>query len=187
MAFVMLSNPAASMAQIALGIEGAIIMMISHAFISGALFLGVGVVYDRMHSRQIRDFGGIVHKMPLFATFFLLFAMANTGLPGTSGFVGEFMIILSSFKANPWISFLAASTLILSACYMLWMYKRVFFGAVGNQHVAHLTDLNPMEITVFTVLAGFVIVFGIYPDAILNVMHSSVQHLIELSRIQKLA
>ena len=125
-----------------MGIEGAMMQMISHGFISGALFLCVGVLYDRMHSRQINDYGGVVNTMPVFAAFMMLFAMANSGLPGTSGFVGEFLVILSSFQASFWIAFLAALTLILGAAYTLWMYKRVMFGDIANENVAELKDIN---------------------------------------------
>ena len=121
----------------ALGMEGGMVQMISHGFISGAMFLCVGVLYDRMHSRQISDYGGVVNTMPIFAAFMVLFAMANAGLPGTSGFVGEFMVILASFKANFWFAFLAATTLILGAAYTLWMVKRVVFGDVANDNVRH--------------------------------------------------
>lgn len=170
----------------ALGLEGAIILMISHAFVSGALFLGVGVLYDRLHTRQIRDFGGVAKSMPLFAMFFMLFAMANVGLPGTSGFVGEFMVILSSFQANFWIAFGAATTLVLAASYTLWMYKRVIFGAVESNKIAELTDLNNFEKINFIILAFFVLWLGIYPKPLLNVLHASVQHLLEMSMMSKL-
>src|SRR3970282_534052 len=126
----------------AYGMEGALLQMISHGFVFGALFLCIGVLYDRMHSRNIADYGGVVNKMPVFAAFFMLFAMANVGLPGTSGFVGEFMVVLGAVKVNFWYAFAAATTLIFGAAYTLWMYKRVIFGAVANHHVAELTDLT---------------------------------------------
>lgn len=183
--FALIKNTGALQAA-ALGIEGGIILMISHAFVSGALFLGVGVLYDRLHTRQIRDFGGVAKSMPVFAMFFMLFAMANVGLPGTSGFVGEFMVILSSFQSNFWIAFGAATTLILAASYTLWMYKRVIFGAVQSNKIAGLTDLNVFEKINFTILALFVLWLGIYPAPLLNVLHASVQHLLEISMLSKL-
>ena len=146
-----------------LGAEGAVIQMISHGFVSGALFLCVGVLYDRQHSRQIADYGGVVNRMPVFAAFFMLFAMANSGLPGTSGFVGEFMVIMGATKANFWIAFAAASTLIFGAAYTLWMYKRVVFGAVANDHVAELQDIEPRELLFLALLAIAVLAMGLYP------------------------
>ena len=165
--------------QITYGVEGALVQMISHGFVAGALFLCVGVMYDRMHSRQISDYGGVVNKMPMFAAFFMLFAMANAGLPGTSAFVGEFMVIMGTIKANFWYALLAASTLIFGAAYTLWMYKRVVFGAVANTHVEELTDLTPREFLVLGVLAVAVLAMGIYPLPITEVMHTSVRELIE--------
>jgi NADH-quinone oxidoreductase subunit M len=162
-----------------MGIEGAMMQMISHGFISGALFLCVGVLYDRMHSRQINDYGGVVNTMPHFAAFMMLFAMANSGLPGTSGFVGEFLIILSSFQANFWIAFLAALTLILGAAYTLWMYKRVMFGDIANEQVAELKDINSRETLILSLLAIVVLLFGLWPAPIFEVMHASVEHLFE--------
>src|SRR5260221_2316517 len=129
-----------------LGVEGAIVQMISHGFVSGAMFLCIGVLYDRVHSRQIADYGGVVNTMPKFAALAMLFSMANCGLPGTSGFVGEFMVILSAVKFNFWIAFLATFTLILGAAYTLWMYKRVYFRAVANDHVAKLVELSSREV-----------------------------------------
>lgn len=169
-----------------LGLEGAIFVMISHGFVSGALFAGVGFMYDRMHTRMIGDFGGVVNSMPIFASLMMLFAMANAGLPGTSGFVGEFMVILGSFKAGFWIAFLAATTLILGAAYTLWMYKRVFFGAVANDRVAKLQDIRGFELTAYALLAALVLLFGIYPQLLINVLHSSVGHLLALSNVSKL-
>ncbi len=136
-----------------LGMEGGMVQMISHGFISGALFLCVGVLYDRLHSRQISDYGGVVNTMPVFAAFMVLFAMANSGLPGTSGFVGEFMVILASFKANFWYALLAATTLVLGAAYSLWMVKRVVFGEVANEAFAQLKDINGREFLVLASLA----------------------------------
>jgi NADH-quinone oxidoreductase subunit M len=144
-----------------LGLEGAIVQMISHGFISSAMFLSVGVLYDRMHSRQIADYGGVVNTMPKFAAFAVLFAMANSGLPGTSGFVGEFMVILGALQENFWYAVLASTTLIFGAAYTLWMVKRVFFGDIGNKHVAKLTDINKREMLILTVLAILVIGFGV--------------------------
>lgn len=170
-----------------MSLEGAMVQMISHAFSSGAMFLGVGVLYERLHSRQIKDFGGVANSMPIFAAFFMLFAMSNAGLPGTSGFVGEFMIILSSFQTSFWIAFAAASTLILGAAYTLWMYKRVFFGVPANDHIANLQDINFGEKTLFILLALGVLVIGIYPLPLLNMMHATVGHLLTLSLHTKLS
>ncbi|KLU28235.1 NADH:ubiquinone oxidoreductase subunit M [Caballeronia mineralivorans PML1(12)] len=161
-----------------LGMEGAIIQMISHGFVSGAMFLSIGVLYDRMHSRRIADYGGVVNVMPKFAAFAMLFAMANCGLPGTSGFVGEFMVILAAVKFNFWIGFLAAFTLVLGAAYTLWMYKRVHFGAVANEHVAKLKDINKREFFMLAVLAVFTLYMGLYPKPFTNVMHASVENLL---------
>jgi NADH-quinone oxidoreductase subunit M len=161
-----------------LGLEGAVIQMISHGFISGALFLCVGVLYDRMHSRQIADYGGVVNTMPVFAAFFMLFAMANSGLPGTSGFVGEFMVILGSVRASFWYAAAAATTLVFGAAYSLWMYKRVIFGAVANRHVAGLSDLNAREFLVLGLLALAVLVMGVWPNPFAEVLHVSVHDLL---------
>ncbi len=163
------------------GLEGAILQMISHGFISGALFLCVGVMYDRMHSRQIADYGGVVTRMPVFAALFMLFAMANAGLPGTSGFVGEWLVILASMKVNFWYAALAATTLIFGAAYTLWMYKRVVFGAVTNAHVAALTDIGRREIFVLGVLALLVIGMGLYPAPLGEVLHESVNEILRLA------
>ncbi len=163
----------------ALGVEGALVQMISHGFISGALFLCVGVMYDRLHSRMVGDYGGVAHPMPAFAAFMLLFALANSGLPGTSGFVGEFMVILASFKAGAWIAFLAATTLVLGAAYTLWMYKRVVYGPVANEGVASLGDIGRREFAILAVLALMVLLFGLWPAPLLEVMGPSVEHLIE--------
>jgi NADH-quinone oxidoreductase subunit M len=160
------------------GIEGAVIQMVSHGFVSGALFLCVGVLYDRLHSRQIADYGGVVNRMPVFAALFMLFAMANSGLPGTSGFVGEFLVVLGAVKVNFWYAFAAATTLVFGAAYTLWMYKRVIFGAVANEHVAHLRDINLRELLVLGVLAIAVLWMGIYPAPFAEVLHASVDDLI---------
>jgi NADH-quinone oxidoreductase subunit M len=162
----------------AYGIEGALLQMISHGFVAGALFLCIGVLYDRVHSRQIVDYGGVANKMPVFAAFFMLFAMANSGLPGTSGFVGEFMVIMGAVKANFWYAFAAASTLIFGAAYTLWMYKRVIFGAVANDHVAHLHDIGARETIVFVLLAVSVLFMGLYPLPFADIMHTSVNDLL---------
>jgi len=160
------------------GVEGALMQMISHGFISGALFLCIGVLYDRVHSRNIADYGGVANTMPVFAAFFMLFAMANSGLPGTSGFVGEFMVIMGAVKANFWYAFLAASTLVFGAAYTLWMYKRVIFGAVANHHVAELTDITAREKLVFAILALTVLGMGLYPLPFVEIMHVSVSDLL---------
>jgi NADH-quinone oxidoreductase subunit M len=169
-----------------LGVEGGIVQMISHGFVSGALFLCVGVLYDRMHSRQISDYGGVVNTMPIFATFFVLFAMANSGLPGTSGFVGEFMVILASFDASFWYALLAATTLVLGAAYTLWMVKRVVFGPVANDHVAALADVNPRESLILGLLAAVVLWLGLWPAPLLDVMHASVDNLLQHVAVSKL-
>lgn len=149
-----------------LGVEGAVIQMISHGFISAAMFLCVGVLYDRMHSRQIADYGGVANTMPVFAAFAVFFAMANSGLPGTSGFVGEFMVILASVKYNFWVAFIAATTLIFGASYTLWMVKRVFYGEMANSKVAALKDLTRRELLLLGVLALFTLGLGVYPQPI---------------------
>jgi NADH-quinone oxidoreductase subunit M len=162
----------------AYGVEGALLQMLSHGFVAGALFLCIGVLYDRMHSRKIADYGGVANKMPVFAAFFMLFAMANSGLPGTSAFVGEFMVLMGAIKINFWYAFAAATTLIFGAAYTLWMYKRVIFGAVSNAHVAELTDINAREILIMSVLAIFVLGMGVYPLPFAEVLHTSVNDLL---------
>ena len=152
--------------------------MISHGFISGAMFLSVGVLYDRMHTRRIANYGGVATRMPVFAAFFVLFAMANSGLPGTSGFVGEFLVILASFQANPWIAFLAALTLILGASYSLWLVKRVAFGPVTNPDVSQLNDVTTRESLMLGLLAVAVLALGVWPQPLLAVIEPSVQHLL---------
>jgi NADH-quinone oxidoreductase subunit M len=169
-----------------MGLDGAMVQMISHGLISGALFLCVGVLYDRVHSRQIADYGGVVNTMPVFATFMVLFALANTGLPGTSGFVGEFLVIIASFRASFWYAALAAVTLILGACYTLWLVKRVVFGAVATPKVAALEDLNLREFVVLGALAVAVLVVGIWPAPLLKVMQPTIHHLLTQAIATKL-
>jgi NADH-quinone oxidoreductase subunit M len=168
------------------GIEGGIIQMISHGFVSGALFLCVGVLYDRLHSRQIKDYGGVASPMPVFAAFMMLFAMANSGLPGTSGFVGEFLVILGAFQVSFWYALAAGTTLVFGAAYTLWMYKRVIFGEVTNRNVAALSDIGVREWTVLAALAAAVLAMGLWPKPFLNVMHASVQHLLTQASASKL-
>ena len=163
----------------ALGVEGAMVQMISHGFVSGALFLCVGVLYDRLHSRMIADYGGVANTMPWFAALAVLFFMANSGLPGTSGFVGEFMVILAAFQANFWYAFLAAMTLILGAAYSLWLVKRVIFGAVANRNVEQLEDINAREALVLGVIAVAVLLVGLWPEPLVNLMHASVDQLLQ--------
>ena len=162
----------------ALGVEGAMVQMVSHGFVSAALFFCIGVLYDRVHSREISAYGGVVNTMPWFAAFMVLFAMANSGLPGTSGFVGEFMVILAAFQADFWYAFLAALTLILGAAYSLWLVKRVLFGEVKNDNVAHLSDINAREVIVLGSLAVAVLAVGIWPEPLTRVMHASVENLL---------
>jgi NADH-quinone oxidoreductase subunit M len=169
-----------------MGIDGAIVQMVSHGLISGALFLCVGVMYDRVHSREISAYGGVINTMPKFAAFMVLFALANAGLPGTSGFVGEFLVIISSFKANFWYAFLAAVTLILGAAYTLWLVKRVIFGAVANHHVAELEDINYREFIVLGMLAIAVLAMGLWPAPLLEVTQTTVQHLVQQIAASKL-
>ena len=175
-----------SLSGAAMGVEGGMVQMVSHGFISGALFLCVGVLYDRMHSRQIKDYGGVVNTMPVFAAFMVLFGMANAGLPGTSGFIGEFLVILSSFKASFWIAFLAATTLILGAAYTLWLIKRVVFGDIGNTHVAELKDVSSRELIILSLLAAAVLLLGVWPDPLTSVMHASVENLLQHVTASKL-
>jgi NADH-quinone oxidoreductase subunit M len=170
-----------------LGLEGAMVQMISHGFISAAMFLVVGVLYDRLHSREISTYGGVINSMPRFTGFAVLFAMANAGLPATSGFVGEFMVILGAMQANFWISTLAATTLILGAAYTLWMVKRVFWGPIHNDAVKSLNDINSREFLILGVLALAVIVMGVYPQPVIEVMNSSIEHLLSQALTSKLA
>jgi NADH-quinone oxidoreductase subunit M len=160
------------------GMEGAVLQMLSHGFVSGALFLCVGVLYDRMHSRNIADYGGVVNTMPVFASFFMLFAMANAGLPGTSGFVGEFLVTLGAMNVSFWYAALAATTLVFGAAYTLWMYKRVVFGPIENRHVAELKDINGREALFLTLLAIAVLAMGIWPQPMSAVLHTSVNDLL---------
>ncbi len=162
-----------------LGVTGGIVQMISHGLISGAMFLCVGVLYDRVHSREIADYGGVANTMPTFAAFMVLFSMANAGLPGTSGFVGEFMVIIASFKANFWYAFLAATTLILGAAYTLWMVKRVIYGEVANDKVSALKDLNGREFLVLAILAVSVLLVGLWPAPLVDMMNVTIEQLIE--------
>lgn len=168
------------------GVEGAIVQMISHGFVSGAMFMCIGVLYDRMHSRRIADYGGVVNVMPRFATFFILFSMANSGLPATSGFVGEFMVIMGAVEHNFWIGLLAATALILGASYSLWMVKRVVLGDVANDHVRELTDINRREFVILGVMAIAVLYMGIYPKPFTDVMHVSVEALLQHVAVSKL-
>jgi NADH-quinone oxidoreductase subunit M len=167
------------------GVEGGMMQMISHGFISGALFLCVGVLYDRLHSREIDSYKGIAKPMPVFAAFMVLFAMANTGLPGTSGFVGEFLVILGAFQANPWFAILAALTLVFGAAYTLWMIKRVIYGTVLNDAVAALDDINSREILMLSILAAMVLLIGLWPNPMLEVMHVTVENLLQHVEISK--
>jgi NADH-quinone oxidoreductase subunit M len=172
---------------IEMGLDGAVVQMLSHGLVSGALFLCVGVMYDRVHSREISAYGGVVNTMPKFAAFMVLFALANSGLPGTSGFVGEFLVILASFKANVWYAFLAGTTLVLGAAYTLWLVKRVIFGAVANAKVAALKDLDGREFLVLGALAAAVLLVGVWPAPLLDVMRATTQHLAEQLLFSKVA
>ncbi len=172
---------------IELGLDGAVVQMLSHGLVSGAMFLCVGVMYDRVHSRDISAYGGVVNTMPRFAAFMVLFALANSGVPGTSGFVGEFLVILASFKANVWYAFLAGTTLVLGAAYTLWLVKRVIFGEVANGKVAALTDLNGREFLVLGLLAAAVLLVGLWPAPLLDVMRASTQHLAQQLLVSKIA
>jgi NADH-quinone oxidoreductase subunit M len=172
---------------IELGLDGAVVQMLSHGLVSGAMFLCVGVMYDRVHSREISSYGGVVNTMPKFAAFMVLFALANSGLPGTSGFVGEFLVILASFKANVWYAFLAGTTLVLGAAYTLWLVKRVIFGEVGNDTVAALKDINGREFLVLGALAAAVLLVGLWPAPLLDVMRATTQHLAQQLLVSKVA
>ena len=184
--FTLMDNNAGNTSGAVMGMEGGMVQMVSHGFISGALFLCVGVLYDRMHSRQIADYGGVVNTMPVFAAFMVLFAMSNAGLPGTSGFVGEFLVIIASFKANFWFAFLAATTLILGAAYSLWLVKRVVFGEVGNEQVAQLQDINGREALILGSLAAVVLLFGIWPAPLVEVMQATLENLVAHVTVSKL-
>jgi NADH-quinone oxidoreductase subunit M len=170
----------------AMGIDGAMVQMISHGLISGAMFFSVGVLYDRVHSREISAYGGVVNKMPIFAAFMVLFALANSGLPATSGFVGEFLVIIASFRADFWYAFLAGMTLILGAAYTLWLVKRVVFGPIANEHVAHLTDVNGREFIVLGILAIAVLLLGVWPAPLLDAMRPTVEQLVQQITVSKL-
>ena len=169
-----------------MGLDGAMVQMISHGLISGAMFLCVGVMYDRVHSREISAYGGVINKMPIFGAFMVLFSMANSGLPGTSGFVGEFLVVLAAFKANFWYAALAATTLILGAAYTLWLVKRVIFGKVGNHHVAEMKDVDGREFLVLGVLAVSVVLLGVWPAPLLDMMRGSIEHLTQMILATKL-
>jgi len=169
-----------------IAVEGAMVQMISHGFISAALFLCVGVLYDRLHSRNILDYGGVANTMPFFAALMMVFAMANTGLPGTSGFIGEFMVILGAFHANFWIALLAGTTLILSPAYTLWMYKRVIFGEVANKQVAALQDVNGREKFMLVLLVIFVLGLGLWPQPLIEMMHNSIGQILTHAVASKL-
>jgi NADH-quinone oxidoreductase subunit M len=182
----LISIAGASIESAYLGLEGAMIQMVSHGFISAAMFLVVGVLYDRLHSREISTYGGVVNSMPKFTGFAVLFAMANAGLPGTSGFVGEFMVILGALQANFWYAFLAAMTLIVGAAYTLWMVKRVFWGPIVNPDVKTLSDVNAREFGVLSILAVAVLWMGIYPQPVIEVMHISIANLLEQSLTTKI-
>ena len=183
--FRIFANPAVDSGAV-LGVQGGMVQMVSHGFISAAMFLCVGVLYDRLHSRQISDYGGVVNVMPWFAAFMVFFAMANAGLPGTSGFVGEFMVILASFRADFWFAVLAATTLILGAAYTLWMVKRVVFGAVTSERVAALQDINAREAIVLTSLALAVLALGLWPAPLIDVMDASIGNLVQHIGVSKL-
>lgn len=169
-----------------MSMEGGVVQMISHAFGSGAMFLAFGIIYKQMKTHMIEDFGGIANTMPILSAFFMLFALSNVGLPGTSGFVGEFMVILSTIRANFWVTFAASSTLVIGVAYTIYMYQRVFFGKVASDRVAALKRAEPVEIFAFVLLGLGVLWIGIYPNALLNILHSSVGQLLQLSTVSKL-
>jgi NADH-quinone oxidoreductase subunit M len=161
------------------GIEGALFVMLSHGLVSSALFLIVGVIYDRIHSRQIERYGGLVHRMPAYATIFMVFTLANVGLPGTSGFVGEFLILVGIFQVNTWVAALATTGVVLSAAYALWLYRRVIFGTLTKADLKEIVDVNRREVAIFAPLLILTLLFGVYPEPVLNVMHESVANLIQ--------
>jgi NADH-quinone oxidoreductase subunit M len=161
------------------GIDGAMFQMISHGLVSGALFLCVGVIYDRMHTRDIAAYGGLVHRMPLFAFTFMVFTLANVGLPGTSGFIGEFLTLLGAFQVNTWVAFLATTGVILSACYALWLYARVMFGPLEKSSLAHIADMTPRELAALGPLVVLTVFFGVYPAPILDVLGATVENLMK--------
>jgi NADH-quinone oxidoreductase subunit M len=171
---------------IELGLDGSLVQMISHGLVSAAMFLCVGVMYDRMHTREIGAYGGVINTMPKFGAFMVLFAMGNAGVPGTSGFVGEFLVILAAFKANVWFAFLAASTLVLGAAYTLWLIKRVIFGPVANDHVAALQDLDGREFLILGILAVAVLLVGVWPAPLLDTMRETTLHLAQQLLVSKI-
>ena len=160
------------------GIEGGIIQMLSHGIVSAALFLCVGVVYDRTHTREIADYGGLVHRMPIYAFVLMVFTLAAIGLPGTSGFVGEFMVLVGAFQSNTWVAMLALTGVVLGAAYMLWLYRRVIFGELTKENLKSITDLNWREVGIFAPLVSLALVLGLYPEPFLDVLHVSVENLI---------
>jgi NADH-quinone oxidoreductase subunit M len=168
------------------GLDGAMVQMISHGLISGALFLCIGVMYDRLHSREISAYGGVINVMPRFGAFMVLFALANCGLPGTSGFVGEFLVILAAYRANFWYAFLAATILVLGAAYTLWLVKRVIFGPVANDQVKAMKDLNGREFVALGALAVTVLLVGLWPAPLVRTMEASAQHLLQQLSISKI-
>jgi NADH-quinone oxidoreductase subunit M len=161
------------------GLEGGLFQMLSHGVVSAALFLCVGVVYDRMHTRLIERYGGLVNRMPKYAFVFMVFMLASVGLPGTSGFVGEFLILVGTFEANSWVALLATTGIILGATYMLWLYRRVIFGELTKDDLKDILDVNRRELLYFVPLIVAVMVMGIYPDAFLSFMHASIEHLVQ--------
>ena len=169
------------------GIEGGIMQMVSHGLVSAALFLCVGVVYDRIHSREIASYGGLVHRMPIYAFTFMVFTLANVGLPGTSGFVGEILVLIGAFQVNTWVAALATTGIILSAAYALWLYRRIIFGELVRDDLKAILDMNRREILVFAPLIATVIFFGVYPSPLLDVMHASVANLIEQHELARAA
>jgi NADH-quinone oxidoreductase subunit M len=185
MAF-MLVRDAGNLGMAELGMQGAMVQMISHGFVSGAMFTCIGVMYDRTHTRLIKDYGGVINAMPWFGFFYVLFAMANTGLPGTSGFVGEFMVILASFAASPWIALFAAFTLIIGAGYTLWLVKRVLWGDITNERVAAMKEINGREAFVLIAFAAAVLALGIWPQPLIHLMDASVSQLVQQLAVHKI-
>jgi NADH-quinone oxidoreductase subunit M len=182
----MLVRDAGNLDAAKLGMQGAMVQMISHGFVSGAMFSCIGVMYDRLHTRQIKDYGGVINVMPWFGFFYVLFAMANSGLPGTSGFVGEFMVVLASFAANPWIALFAAFTLIIGAAYTLWMVKRVLWGDITNPHVREMKEINGRETFVLAAFALAVLALGIWPQPLIHLMDASVSQLVQQLAVHKI-
>jgi NADH-quinone oxidoreductase subunit M len=169
-----------------LGVSGGLVQMIAHGFVSGAMFLAIGVLYDRVHSREIAAYGGVINTMPRFAAFALLFFMANCGLPGTAGFVGEWMVILAAVQSNFWIGLTAATALILGAAYTLWMFKRVYLGPIANENVRGLSDIGSREFLILALLALAVLAMGVYPRPFTDVMNASVTELLRHVALSKL-